>query len=250
MSSLLSLLLLSLPLLVLVLPLLPSASAGISCPTPLVSGHLNDPTYSGFYSFNADEVKLTPIVLTVAQTVISLSLQVEGGGDSAHDISVVLGLYQATSPGASTYTLLGYTSPYVVPATENLQPFILTSSLLTSVPVSAGTYYLGRLASFSGLILYGDGVYTGAGEPYTYDAGSMPTTLTDDFNSTEVRGAITGCPCQVTGDPVCPTPHAHCTRRSALLSCPAGPHPRCPCCVALCSRWVSRPGLSGSRAGQ
>jgi hypothetical protein len=189
-----------------------SVTTATAACTQITSGHFNDPSYSSTVGFPSNQLKLTDITITTEQTVLSLGLQTAGSGDVAYSYNLRLGLYGGV---VSNLTLLAQTDNIFIStaqAAESPTSIVVAVPVLQEVVITPGVYYVARIVDQEGLLLYGDGNFTDPGMNFTYVSSStLPSQFITDFNTSEVRAEIVGCPYTTPPPATTPTPVAGAT---------------------------------------
>ena len=179
-----------------------SAAQQAPCPSPFVTSHFDDASYHTTYTMYGHAIKLTTELLTQPQTVHSVGLQLAPFGDPTLSYNVRLGLYQQRN--TTLFVRLAQTDNLIINGSLAASGFNLYAALQSPVQVTAGVYYIARVADETGLQVYGDGGFTQPGQDLFYDElTSLPNLVVRSFAATAVRAAIVGCPLDggVAGDP-------------------------------------------------
>ena len=173
------------------------------CASPLVTSQFDSASYSTTYTHYAHAVKLTTEYIAQPQKIHSLGLQLAPMGDPTHNYNVRLGLYQKRND--TLFVRLGQTDNIVVSGALAANGTNLYASVQEPFEVTAGTYFLARVADMTGLQVYGNGNFTQPGSDLFYDdLTSLPNLVVRSFFATMVRAAVIGCPLVeggVAGDP-------------------------------------------------
>ena len=172
------------------------------CAVPLITSHFDNSSYPSTYTVYGHAIKLTTESVSAPQTVHSVGLQLAPFGDPTRDYNLRLGLYQQRN--SSLFVRLGQTDNLLINGSQAAAGFNLYAPLQLPVQVSAGSYYIARVADETGLQVFGDGSFTQPGQDLFYDElTSLPNLVVRSFAATAVRAAIVGCPLEagVAGDP-------------------------------------------------